>query len=277
MSKIAFSFEVFPPRTPDTEARMWSAIAQVAPLEPSFVSVTYGAGGTTRDYTHRIAKTIAGEKKLKAAAHLTCVGAERGEIDAVARAHWEAGVRHIVALRGDPPKGTPKYIPHAKGYAYTTDLIGGLKAIADFEISVSAYPEKHPESESFDEDIRVLKMKQESGADRAITQFFFEDDFFLRLRDRASKAGVTIPVIPGIIPINNFAGVSKFSRSCGTSMPAEIEACFEGLEPDSEAHNAAAIEVATRQCQHLINEGVDFFHFYSMNRGDLIEGVIRNL
>ena len=277
MSHISFSFEVFPPKTPDAEEKMWAAIKELSSLNAKFISVTYGAGGTTRDYTHEIAKKIVLTHQSNTAAHLTCVGARKEEINAIARAHWDAGVNHIVALRGDPPKGTVNYTPHPDGYGYATDLVRGLKSIADFEISVAAFPEKHPESTSFDQDIEILKIKSDIGCTRAITQFFFDDDFYLRLRDRAVKAGVNMPVIPGIIPINNFTNVKRFSGGCGTSMPVVVEEKFTGLEPDSAAHNEAAIDFATQQCRHLIAEGVNFFHFYSMNRADLIKGVLANL
>lgn len=254
---------------------MWTAISQIQEMNPAFVSVTYGAGGTTRDYTHAIAKRIAAENRLKAAAHLTCVGADTHTVNTIASEHWNAGVRHIVALRGDPPKGTVNYVPYARGYAYATDLVRGLKNIADFEISVAAFPEKHPESRSIEHDIEILKVKDGLGATRAITQFFFEDAFYLRLRDLAFKAKITMPLVPGIIVVNNFLAIKKFSASCGTSIPLWMEEKFSGLQEHEPAHDEVAIEIATRQCQHLKAEGVDFFHFYSMNRGDLIKSVMK--
>lgn len=256
---------------------MWVAIHELAAFKPVFISVTYGAGGTTRDYTNRIAKMILSKTDVKAAAHLTCVGATRDEVDDVARRHWDAGIRHIVALRGDPPKGTVKYIPHPEGYAHATDLMGGLKNIGDFELSVAAFPEKHPESVSFEQDIEVLRQKEALGAKRAITQYFFDNIHYLRLRDSVQKAGIVMPVVPGIIPINHFAHIKRFSNMCGSSIPAKVEETFAPLDDNPQARDEAAIELATNQCLGLMKEGIDRFHFYTMNRGDLIRAIFTNI
>lgn len=278
MSKnVQLSFEFFPPKTQDLEGKMWDSITQLALLRPLFVSVTYGAGGTTRDYTHQIAKGILAKTDMKVAAHLTCVGATRDEVDNVARDHWNAGIHHIVALRGDPPKGTINYVPHEHGYAHATDLLRGLKKIGNFEISVAAFPEKHPESKSLEQDIEVLKAKDELGATRAITQYFFDNKFFLRLRDNAAKAGIKMPIVPGMIPIGHFSQLKRFSAMCGTSIPDAIVQKFDPLDDDHAARDKAAIELATEQCAGLIAEGIDKFHFYTMNRSDLITAVCKNL
>jgi len=275
---LELSFEFFPPKAPEAEEKMWLAIEQVAAFKPVFVSVTYGAGGTTRNYTHNIARDILKRAPaLKVAAHLTCVGATRQEVDQIALTHWQAGIRHIVALRGDPPKGTLKYIPFEGGYAYATDLMRGLRNIGDFEISVAAFPEKHPESLSFEQDIEILKTKAEMGATRGITQYFFDNAFYLRLRDRALKANILMPVVAGIIPISNFASIKRFSAMCGTSIPAWVAEKFEGLDDNPHARDKAAIEFATGQCEKLMAEGVSKFHFYTMNRADLISGIFANL
>ncbi len=260
------------------EEKMWSAILQLEPLNPLFISITYGAGGNTRDYTHQIAKEVLKKTTLKVAAHLTCVGATAGDINMVAKKHWDAGIRHIVALRGDPPKGTTKYAPHPGGYAYATDMISGLRHnVGNFEFSVAAFPEKHPESASFEQDIEVLKAKESLGARRAITQYFFDDSTYLRLRDRAVKAGIGMPIIPGIIPINHFAHIKKFSIMCGTSIPARVEEKFAALDDNPLERDKAAIELAVGQCIDLIREGVTKFHFYTMNRADLICGICTRL
>ena len=281
MSKLELSFEFFPPKTAETEEKTWEAIERLALLNPLFVSVTYGAGGgiASRNQTHQIAKDIITKNKLKTAAHLTCVGSTRDEINELAKRHWDGGIRHIVALRGDPPKGTPKYIPHKDGYAYATDLMRGLRIIGDFEISVAAFPEKHPESASFEQDIEILKAKEDIGAARAITQYFFDDEFYLRLRDRAYKANIRMPIVPGIIPINHFAHIKKFSAMCGTSIPATVAETFEKLDEEGRQHerDMAAIELATAQCKGLLKEGINKFHFYTMNRPDLITAICCNI
>lgn len=274
MSKsLELSFEFFPPKTPELEGKMWDAIEQLSSLEPSFVSVTFGAGGSTRDHTHRIAADILKRTKLRAAAHLTCARATRPEVDEIARQHWAAGIRHIVALRGDPPRNVFEYVPPKDSYTYATDLIQGLQKIGDFEISVAAFPEKHPESPSFEQDIEILKRKEALGAKRAITQYFFDNIHYLRLRDRAQAAGIKIPVIPGIIPINHFANIKRFSEMCGTSVPITMVERFAGLDENPAARDQEAIAFAAEQCQSLIAEGITKFHFYTMNRADLIHGV----
>lgn len=278
MSKsLDLSFEFFPPKTEDTEAKMWTAIEELALLNPLFMSVTYGAGGGVRDNTNRIAKDIINRTHIAPAAHLTCIRTTRDEVDRIAREHWNSGIRHIVALRGDPPKNEAENVPVSERYAYATDLIRGLHLIGDFEISVAAFPEKHPESSSFEQDIEILRMKADLGASRAITQYFFDNQYFLRLRDRANKAKITMPVIPGIIPINHFAHIKKFSDMCQTSIPAAIEEKFAPLDNNPKTRDEAAIELATSQCRALIKEGVTKFHFYTMNRSDLITAVCNNL
>lgn len=275
---IELSFEFFPATTTEAEEKFWIAIDRLLLLKPDFVSITYGAGGSTRDYTYQIAKELRVRKPdLNIAAHLTCVRSTRAEINEMAEKYLSAGINHIVALRGDPPKGTTKYIPNPEGYAYATDMIRGLKEIGDFEFTVAAFPEKHPESASFEQDIAVLQAKDELGAVRALTQFFFDDETYLRLRDRCHKAKIVMPIIPGIIPINNYANIAKFSAMCGTSIPQNIVKIFENLDENPAARDEAAIELATKQCQHLIAEGINKIHFYTMNRADLITKVCENL
>ncbi len=271
------SFEFFPPKTPEMEQKLWGAIRELESLSPSFVSVTYGAGGGTRERTHATVKRIVDETKLKPAAHLTCVSASRAEVDAVARGYWDAGVRHIVALRGDPPQGASAYEPHPEGYRYSCDLVAGLKNIGDFEISVAAFPEKHPDSKSFEDDIAYLKKKIDAGATRAITQYFFDVEHYERFLALARKSGVTIPIVPGIIPIGNFAQVKKFSAMCGASVPAWLEKAFEGLDETPAKRNETSIRVAAEQCRKLIALGADHIHFYTLNRADLTKAVCREL
>lgn len=276
-SPLLVSFEFFPPKTSEAEEKLWACVLALAPLMPIFVSVTYGAGGSTRERTHQTVKRIKDETSLLPAAHLTCVGASRAEIDEVARGYWDAGIRHIVALRGDPPQGTGKYAPHPEGYRYAADLIKGVRAIGNFEISVATFPEKHPESKSFEEDMEVLKGKQAAGAVRAITQYFFDTDHYLRLRDRAVKAGITIPLVPGLVPIGNFAQIKRFSAMCGASIPPWLSEQFEGLDESPAKRDAAAIALATRQCDILCKEGVKQVHFYTLNRADLTTAICGNL
>jgi methylenetetrahydrofolate reductase (NADPH) len=271
---MQYSFEFFPPKTPEAEEKLWSAVTELAALKPAFVSVTYGAGGTTRERTHQTVSRIKNETALKPAAHLTCVGASRAEIDEVVQGYWDAGIRHIVALRGDPPQGTTKYAPHPQGYAYASDLIRGIRTIGDFEISVAAFPEKHPESASFEEDIDNLKRKIDAGASRAITQYFFDTDLYLRLLDRVRKAGITIPLVPGLIPIGHFGQLKKFSAMCGASIPAWLAEIFGPLDADPAARDKAAIQLVSEQCKTLRAQGVDAFHFYTLNRADLTKAVI---
>jgi methylenetetrahydrofolate reductase (NADPH) len=270
---VRVSFEFFPPKTEKANKVLWESVQRLAPLRPSYVSVTYGAGGSTRERTHATVYRIRHETDLDPAAHLTCVGATTEEIDDVARSYWEAGVRHIVALRGDPPEGEDRYRPHAQGYAYASDLVAGLKKVADFEISVAAYPETHPEATSADDDIDNLKRKIDAGASQAITQFFFDVDVFLRFRDRARSAGITVPIIPGILPVTNFTRVAGFSAKSGASVPAWMAELFDGLDDDPDTRKLVAASVAAEQCRALHDHGVTDFHFYTMNRAGLVYAI----
>jgi methylenetetrahydrofolate reductase (NADPH) len=268
---ISVSFEFFPPKTEEMEQTLWASVARLAPLKPNFVSVTYGAGGSTRERTHATIVRILGETSLKPAAHLTCVAATREEIDTVTRGYWDAGVRHIVALRGDPPEGAGKrYVPHPGGYAYTTDLITGLKKIGDFEISVSAYPEKHPDSPSIEAELDVLARKVDAGATRAMTQFFFDNAVYFRFLDKARARGISVPIVPGILPVQNFKQARNFAERCGTSMPSWIARRFDGLDEDPATRKLIAAAVAAEQVLDLVDKGVREFHFYTLNRADLV-------
>jgi len=267
------SFEFFPPKTAEMEARLWEVVKRLEPLSPHFVSVTYGAGGSTRERTHATVRRIREQTTLEPAAHLTCVAATRDEIDAVANEYWRAGIRHIVALRGDPPGGAARYDPHPGGYAYAADLVAGLRKVADFEISVAAYPETHPEAQSSEHDIDVLRRKIDAGATRAITQYFFDTDLFLRFRDRAAAAGITVPIVPGILPVTNFAQVKKFSAACGASIPDWMASHFDGLDDDPDTRRLVATSLAAEQCRRLHANGVHEFHFYTLNRADLIVAI----
>jgi len=271
------SFEFFPPKTPEMEKSLWDTICDLAPIDPSFVSVTYGAGGSTRARTHATVSRIVKEAGLTAAAHLTCVAATRAEIESVARDYWDAGVRHIVALRGDPPEGEADYTPHPDGFAYAADLVAGLQSVAPFEISVAAYPETHPEAPSADFDIDNLKRKADAGAVRAITQFFFDNDAFLRFRDRVTAAGIGIPLIPGIMPVGNFKSMTRFAAMCGASVPNRLAAAFEGLDDDPAGRAEVGERLASAQCLDLREHGVDDFHFYTLNRADMTHAICRNL
>jgi methylenetetrahydrofolate reductase (NADPH) len=270
-SPISVSFEFFPPKTEEMEKTLWEAITRLAPLEPSFVSVTYGAGGSTRERTHATVARIVKETYLKPAAHLTCVGASREEIDAVIRGYASAGVRHIVALRGDPPGGldTP-YIAPPDGYQSTSDLVAAIKANGDFEVSVAAYPEKHPQSPNLLHDIETLKRKVDAGADRAITQFFFDNSVYFRFLDIAAAAGIDIPIVPGIVPVQNFKQTAGFAKRAGASVPAWLAERFEGLEDDPVTRRLVAAAVCAEQVIDLIDRGVTQLHFYTMNRADLV-------
>lgn len=263
------SFEFFPPKNETLEQQLWAAIRRLEPLAPRFVSVTYGAGGTTRTRTHETVSRLAQETSLTPAAHLTCVGATRDEVDEVARGYLAAGVRHIVALRGDPPAGATEYTPHPGGYAQAEDLVRGLRKIADFDISVGAYPETHPAATSAQADLDFLKRKIDAGATRAITQYFFDTDIYLRFIDRCAAAGITVPIVPGILPVSNFKQVQKFSAMCGASVPAWMARLFDGLEEDAETRRMVAAVVAAEQVRLLQANGVDEFHFYTLNRADL--------
>jgi methylenetetrahydrofolate reductase (NADPH) len=266
------SFEFFPPRTPELEQQLWACIQRLAPLAPRFVSVTYGAGGTTQARTHATVARLVRETKLLPAAHLTCVGATQAEVDAVARGYWQAGIRHVVALRGDPPPGT-QYSPHPGGYAYAADLVAGLRRVADFEISVAAYPETHPAARSPIDDLDNLKRKLDAGATRAITQYFFDTATYLRFLDRCLAAGITAPIVPGIMPVSNFAQAVRFSAMCGTSVPGWLGDMFEGTENDPEIRRMVACIVAAEQVRVLQANGVDEFHFYTLNRADLTHAI----
>ena len=263
------SFEFFPPKNERMEGELWASIRRLEPLQPRFVSVTYGAGGSTRTRTHDTVARIVRETSLTPAAHLTCVGATREEVDEVARAYWEAGVRHIVALRGDPPAGAARYEPHPGGYAQAEDLVRGLKRIGEFDVSVGAYPESHPAALSADADLDFLKRKLDAGANRAITQYFFDTDVYLRFLDRCLAAGITVPIVPGIMPVTSIAGVKRFSAMCGASVPAWMDALFEGLDEDPATRQLVAATVAAEQVRILQANGVDEFHFYTLNRADL--------
>lgn len=275
--KLQVSFEFFPPKSDEMEEKLWEAITKLAAVDPAFVSVTYGAGGSTRERTHATVRRILNETSLKPAAHLTCVNATREEIDAIAREYWESGVRHIVALRGDAPDGNGAYTPTPGGYAYAADLVAGLKKIADFEISVAAYPETHPEAPSAAADLEALKRKVDAGADRAITQYFFNVEDFLRFQERALKAGITVPIVPGILPVNNVAQVLRFSKMCGTRVPDWLTSMFEGLDDDPMTRNLVAATVAAEMCRLLYANGVHNIHFYTLNRAELVYAICHML
>ncbi len=264
----ALSFEFFPPKTEALETQLWACIRRLEPLHPRFVSVTYGAGGSTQARTHATVARIVRETSLTPAAHLTCVGATCEAVDEVARSYWAAGVRHIVALRGDVPGGGT-YAPHPGGYAYACDLVAGLRRVADFEISVAAYPEVHPSAPDSAFDLDNLKRKLDSGATRAITQSFFDTDIYLRFLDRALAAGITAPIVPGIMPVTNFAQAAKFAANVGTSVPDWLGQLFDGIEDDPETRRMVAAVVAAEQVRLLQANGVDEFHFYTLNRPDL--------
>jgi methylenetetrahydrofolate reductase (NADPH) len=268
----AISFEFFPPKTEEMERSLWETIKRLAPLTPNFVSVTYGAGGSTRERTHSTITRILKETALLPAAHLTCVGASCGEIDDIVDRYHDVGVRHIVALRGDPATGigTP-YVAHAEGYRTSSNLVAGIKKRhSDIEISVSAYPEKHPEARDFDADIDVLQAKVDAGATRAITQVFFDNELYFRYLDKVRARGITIPIVPGIMPMHNFKQARKFVTRAGTSVPDWLAEKFEGLDDDVETRKLVAATVAAGQVQKLAKHGVDTFHFYTMNRADLV-------
>ncbi|MEM6490534.1 MAG: methylenetetrahydrofolate reductase [NAD(P)H] [Pseudomonadota bacterium] len=272
------SFEVFPPKTDKGRANLWTALERLDALGPAFYSVTYGAGGGERDRTQALVSDIQAKLAAPAAAHLTCVGAPRSEIDAIADAYWDAGVRHIVALRGDPPDGVgADYEPHPDGYAYAADLVGGLARRHPFDISVAAYPETHPQAPSADFDIENLKRKADAGATRAITQYFFDNVDYLRFRDRAAAAGVTIMLEPGVMPVANYAQVARFSAACGARVPGWMAAWFDRVADDPPATLSAGAAICAEQCLGLMREGVDAFHFYTLNKPDLTLQVCRML
>jgi methylenetetrahydrofolate reductase (NADH) len=266
---VSVSFEFFPPKTEKMEETLWASLKRLEPLGPQFVSVTYGAGGTTRERTHNTVVGIQKETTMSAAAHLTCVGSSKAEIQEIADRYWEEGIRHIVALRGDPEEGAKGYTPHPDGYAYAVDLVEGLKKRHDFEISVAGYPETHPDAPSAQFDIDYLKKKVDAGADRVITQYFFEAETFLRYRDKAAAAGVNIPIVPGILPVTNFKQVLKFSDACNTKVPAWMADLFTGLDDEPETRKMVAATVASELCRVLHANGIKDFHFYTLNRADL--------
>jgi methylenetetrahydrofolate reductase (NADH) len=274
---IEVSFEFFPPADADMEATLWKSVERLAPLAPHFVSVTYGADGSTRERTHNVVTRIQRETPLVGAPHLTCVGASRGEILDIARKYWDQGIRHLVALRGDPPQGQTQYVPHPDGFAYAADLVAGLKAVADFDVSVAAYPEVHPEASSAEFDLENLKRKVDAGASRAITQFFYDPDVFLRFRDRCHAVGISTPVVPGILPITRFPQVLRFAARCGAAVPDWLKHRFQGLDDDPDTRRLIAASVAIEQVQALVREGVRDFHFYTLNRAELTYAICHAL
>jgi len=271
------SFEFFPPGSPAMEETLWKSIERLAPLRPRFVSVTYGADGSTRDRTHRIVSRIIAETGLRAAPHLTCVGSTKAEVQAIARKYWDEGIRDIVALRGDPPADAEKYEPHPDGYEYGVDLIGGLRDVAEFEVSVAAYPEVHPEAPSAAFDLDNLKRKFDAGATRAITQFFFDVDKFLRFRDQCVAAGITASIVPGILPINKFPQLLRFANMCGATVPEWLHQRFDGLDDDEETRRMIAASIAIDAAERMLAEGIDEFHFYTLNRAELTYAICHAL
>jgi methylenetetrahydrofolate reductase (NADPH) len=266
---VSVSFEFFPPKDEAMEKTLWASIQRLAPLRPRFVSVTYGADGSTRERTHGIVTRVMRETNLVAAPHLTCVGASREEIVDIARGYWSDGIRHIVALRGDPPQGSTHYQPHPQGFAYASDLVAGLKSVADFDISVAAYPEIHPEAANAQRDLDYLKAKLDAGASRAITQSFCETDTFLRFRDHCAQAGITAPIVPGLLPIISLPQLLRFAARTSMSVPDWLRHRLEGLDDDPETRRMIAASVAIEQVQQLAREGVEDFHFYTLNRAEL--------
>lgn len=266
---IEVSFEFFPPKSETMVETLWSSIQTLAPLHPRFVSVTYGAGGSTRERTHQTVERILKETALTPAAHLTCVGASRDEVNQVAREYWDLGVRHIVALRGDPAEAGARYQPHSEGYRDAAALVAGLKTVAPFDISIAAYPEIHPDSSSRAFDLDNLKRKVDAGADRAITQFFFSSECFFRFRDEAAAAGIDVEIVPGILPVSNVATTRRFAQTCGASIPQWLDDLFEGLDDLPSARQLIAATVAAELCGQLYAGGVRHFHFYTLNRAEL--------
>lgn len=264
--RVNVSFEFFPPNTPAMDAILWESIEHLAPLNPSFVSVTYGADGSTRERTHRVVRRVLSETELVVVPHLTCIDASREEIQAIARDYYELGIRHIVALRGDSPAGITEYRPRKDGYAYASDLVAGLREVADFEISVAAYPEVHPQAPSARFDLDNLKRKVDAGATRAITQFFFYNDSFLRFRDLCAANGIEVPIVPGILPITRFPQLARFAEACGAAIPPRVSRQFEGLENDPDTRRLVAASIAIDQVRRLQQHGVEDFHFYTLNR-----------
>ncbi|MGH8286294.1 MAG: methylenetetrahydrofolate reductase [Steroidobacteraceae bacterium] len=276
-ASIEVSFEFFPPGDAAMEETLWKSVQRLAPLGPRFVSVTYGADGSTRARTHNVVSRIQRETPLTGAPHLTCIGAPRGEILDIARQYWDEGIRHIVALRGDPPQGSTRYEPHPEGFAYAADLVAGLKGVADFDVSVAAYPEIHPEAPSRDFDLENLRRKIDAGATRAITQFFYDTDAFLSFRDRCERAGIRASIVPGILPITRFPQVLRFAARCGASIPAWLQDRFAGLDDDPDTRRLIAASVAIEQVQILARHGVREFHFYTLNRAELTYAICHAL
>ncbi len=274
---VRVSFEFFPPADAQMEQTLWQSIQRLAPLEPRFVSVTYGADGSTRERTHQVVQRVLRETSLTPAPHLTCIGADREEILEIARSYRRAGVRHIVALRGDPPQGSSSYRPHPNGFPYAVDLVRGLRSVADFEITVAAYPEVHPEAPSAAFDLDNLKAKCDAGADRAISQLFFDTDIFLRFRDRCAAAGIRASLVPGILPITRFPQMLRFAERCNTSVPQWLRHRFDGLEEDADTRRMIAAAFAIAQVEALRREGIDEFHFYTLNRADLTYAICHAL
>lgn len=276
-SSVEVSFEFFPPQSAQMEALLWQSVGRLEALDPRFVSVTYGADGSTRERTHAAVARIVSETNLTAAPHLTCIGASKGEIDSIAREYWDMGVRHIVALRGDPPDDDAGYRPHPDGYAYAADLVAGLRQVADFDISVAAYPEVHPEAPNPLFDLDNLKRKLDAGASRAITQFFFDVSVFLRFRDLAAAAGIDSAIVPGILPITRFPQLQRFADRCGAAVPAWLHERFDGLEDDAGTRQMIAASVAIEQVRQLQAEGISEFHFYTLNRSELTYAICHAL
>jgi methylenetetrahydrofolate reductase (NADPH) len=274
---IKVSFEFFPPGDAAMEATLWKSVERLAPLAPRFVSVTYGADGSTRERTHNVVMRIQRETALVGAPHLTCVGASRAEVLDIARRYWDEGVRNLVALRGDPPQGQTHYQPHPDGFTYAADLVAGLKSVADFDISVAAYPEVHTEAASAVFDLENLKRKIDAGASRAITQFFYDSEVFLRFRDRCAAAGIRTPIIPGILPITRFPQVLRMAGRCGATIPESLKDRFQGLDDDPETRRLIAASVAIEQVHALEREGVRDFHFYTLNRAELTYAICHAL
>lgn len=274
---IRVSFEFFPPADAAMEATLWQSVERLAPLAPRFVSVTYGADGSTRDRTHALVRRIQSQTALTGAPHLTCVGAPRGEVLDIARRYWDEGIRHIVALRGDAPQGATTYEPHPDGFAYGADLVAGLRSVADFDISVAAYPETHPEASSPEADLENFRRKVEAGATRAITQFFFDTDDYLRFRDRCVAAGIGVSIVPGILPITRFPQVTRFAARCGAKIPNWLAERFAGLDDDPDTRRLIAANVAIEQVSRLRRHGVNEFHFYTLNRAELTYAICHAL
>ena len=270
MSAPKVSFEFFPPKSPEMEQKLWDSVRRLEPLRPDYVSVTYGAGGSTRERTHDIVRKMAAETSLKPAGHITCVAATKPEIDQVLKDYWDAGVKRIVALRGDPTAGIgTKYAPHPGGYAYANDLITGARRIADFDISVGCYPEVHPDASSLKAEVENLKRKFDAGATRAITQFFFYPDVYFKFLDAARDAGIDQPIVPGVMLQSNFKGLKRMADLCGTGIPSRIAELYEGLDNDAETRDLVTAHIAAELCNRLAEQGVDHFHFYTMNRAGL--------